>query len=162
MNSKNTVEDCRVLDVNRWMREGIVARGVYRRGTWQWSNPDTGEVTASIGYEADATNSAEPWVRLHYTAGDQQVDYYIRLAATNANFGGIRWWFTCPLIISGRPCNRRVGKLYLPPGGTYFGCRHCYDLTYTSCQESHRFDGLYRMVAAQLGITTNAVKDALK
>jgi hypothetical protein len=28
-----------------------------------------------------------------------------------------------------------VGKLYLPPPARYFGCRHCHDLTYTSCQE---------------------------
>jgi len=31
-----------------------------------------------------------------------------------------------------------VGKLYLPPGGKYFGCRHCYNLTYKSCQESDK------------------------
>ena len=29
-----------------------------------------------------------------------------------------------------------MGKLYLPPGGRYFGCRHCHDLTYRSRQES--------------------------
>ena len=29
------------------------------------------------------------------------------------------------------------GKLYLPPGGKYYGCRHCYDLTYESSQTSH-------------------------
>ena len=29
-----------------------------------------------------------------------------------------------------RPCGRRVQKLYLPPGGRQFGCRHCYHLGY--------------------------------
>jgi hypothetical protein len=49
------------------------------------------------------------------------------------------------LVVSGSPCYRRVGKLYLPPGGRYFGCRHCYDLTYTSCQEhDKRVDALRR------------------
>jgi hypothetical protein len=33
------------------------------------------------------------------------------------------------------PCDRRVAKLYLPPGGRYFGCRECYRLTYRSAQE---------------------------
>jgi hypothetical protein len=33
-----------------------------------------------------------------------------------------------------------VGKLYLPPGGKFFGCRQCYDLTYESCQRSHKYD----------------------
>jgi hypothetical protein len=28
-----------------------------------------------------------------------------------------------------------VGKLYLPPGARYFGCRRCHELTYRSCQE---------------------------
>jgi hypothetical protein len=57
-----------------------------------------------------------------------------RIATTRPRFGGLRWWFVCPLTVNGRPCGRRVGKLYLPPAGRYFGCRHCHDLTYTSCQ----------------------------
>ena len=28
-----------------------------------------------------------------------------------------------------------MGKLYLPPGARYFGCRRCHELTYRSCQE---------------------------
>ena len=40
-----------------------------------------------------------------------------------------------PLCRAGRPCGRRCGKLYLPPGGTYFGCRVCYDLSYASQRE---------------------------
>ena len=40
--------------------------------------------------------------------------------------------------------NRRVLKLYLG-GGKYFGCRHCYCLTYESCQEHDaRVDALRR------------------
>jgi hypothetical protein len=44
------------------------------------------------------------------------------------------------------PCGRRVGNLYLPPRSRYFyfGCRRCYRLTYTSCQESRRDDGVAR------------------
>ena len=44
------------------------------------------------------------------------------------------WWFICPLIKDGIACNRRVLKLYIG-GGKYFGCRHCYELTYQSCQK---------------------------
>lgn len=47
------------------------------------------------------------------------------LTATRPRFGGLRWWFVCPLVVKGRSCKRRVGKLYLPPHGRYFGCRHC-------------------------------------
>ena len=33
------------------------------------------------------------------------------------------------------PCGRRVGTLFLSSGGKYFGCRHCYDLSYESRNE---------------------------
>ena len=65
----------------------------------------------------------------------ERVDYHVRLTTTRPRFGGLRWWFLCPLLVQGWPCNRRVGKLYLPPGGRYYGCRHCYDLTYRRVQE---------------------------
>src|SRR5262249_13469992 len=62
-------------------------------------------------------------------------DYRVGLTTTRPRFGGLRWWFICPLVVNGYPCGRRVGKLYLPPGGRYSGCRHCCDLTYASCQQ---------------------------
>jgi len=34
----------------------------------------------------------------------------------------------------------------LPPGGKYFGCRHCYNLTYQSCKEhDKRLDAMKRL-----------------
>jgi hypothetical protein len=47
----------------------------------------------------------------------------------------------CPLIVKGRKCNRRVGKL-----------------TYESCPESHKFDGLYHRMARNLGSDFDAVR----
>jgi hypothetical protein len=73
------------------------------------------------------------------------------LVTTRTRLGGIRWWFLCPLMAEGSPCGRRVGKLYLPPAGRYFGCRNCQQLTYTSCQESRKYDGLWRRMALDLG-----------
>jgi hypothetical protein len=143
---KDTVEDCRFLDSNRWMREGILGKGIRRWGGWAWRHAHTSEQTSSIGYEVDTTDMAFAWVRLYYTVTKSQanIDYQIRLQTTYPRFGGTRWWFTCPLVVNGRTCSRRVGKLYLPPGGRYFGCRHCYDLTYTSCQESDKRVGFLR------------------
>jgi hypothetical protein len=46
----------------------------------------------------------------------------------------------------------------MPPGGRYFGCRRCYDLTYTSCQESHKYDKLYRDLGAPMGLSAAQVK----
>lgn len=143
------VEDCRWLDVNRWMREGILKADLWSCGGWKWVEPTTGEERSSIGYEVDTTDPSFPWVRLHYrlTRTNEDVDYKILLQTTRPHIAGIRWWFTCPLVVENRPCNRRVAKLYLPPGGRYFGCRHCYHLTYESCQESHKFDGVFALLA---------------
>jgi hypothetical protein len=44
-------------------------------------------------------------------------------------------------------------KTVVPPGGRYFGSREAYGLTYQSCQESGRFNGLFRLLAANMGQT---------
>jgi hypothetical protein len=142
---KTPVEDCRDLDVNVWSREGVLQAGVARSGGLTWTNARTGEEVASIGYHVDTTDMGAPVVRLSYTINPtgERVGYAVRLQTTRVHRGGQRWWFTCPLVMNGRPCGRRVGKLYLPPGGRYFGCRHCYDLTYRCCQDSRKYDGCF-------------------
>jgi hypothetical protein len=150
---KDLVEDCRQLDANRWMREGILREGARLSGRWCWFRDASRTVeTSSLCYEVD-TLDEEGWVRLSYTVNrtGEALDYRIGLTTTAPRFGGRRWWFVCPLVVNGVPCGRRVGKLYLPPGGRYYGCRHCYRLTYTSCRESHKFDALDRRMAAELG-----------
>ena len=135
---KTTVEECRVLDVSRLYREDLLGWDRRWSGSWIWSDAATGERTSSVGMEIDTTDEWHPWVRLFYrfTQSGQEVDYKIRLQTTRPHFGGYRWWLTCPLVVRGRPCLRRVRKLYIPPSGLYFGCRQCHDLTYKSCQES--------------------------
>lgn len=59
----------------------------------------------------------------------------ILLDTTPCHFGGFRFWFICPRLPDGFPCNKRVRTLYLPPDSRLFGCRTCYNLTYRSCQE---------------------------
>lgn len=164
LSKKNTVEDCRLLDANRWMREGILRQGVWQSGKWAWWNPRTLEKTSSIDYELNTIDPSRPWLRLNYTITrtQEKFDYKVALQTTCPNYGGIRWWFTCPLIIDGRPCSRRVVKLYLPLGGQYYGCRVCYNLTYRSCQESHRYDSLFATIARNIpGATPRDVKEAL-
>ena len=90
------------------------------------------------------------WVRLIYTVNGHPMDYRIRLVTTQPTYGGRRWWFLCPLAREDGGPPRRVAKLYLPPGGKYFGSRQAYGLTYTSCQESGKYEGLLRRLAAAL------------
>jgi hypothetical protein len=151
---KQTVEGCRSLDASHWMREGILAAGVHQYGSWRWYIPATGETTSTISYEVSALDPSDAWCRLEYTftASGERVDYRVRLATTRPRFEGLRWWFVCPLRVNGRSCDRRAGKLHLPPRGRYFGCRHCHALTYTSCQQSGQFAGLFRHLAASTGV----------
>jgi len=113
--NRNTVEDCKSIDIPWLSRHGYFCG--FKTGGIEWKNA-AGEVISSIG---------------------------IQVSVDERNFGGVRYWFICPLVINGRPCGRRVGKLYLPPGGKYFGCRHCYNLTYR-CQKEHdsRVDALLK------------------
>jgi hypothetical protein len=89
----------------------------------------------------------------------REVSEQVRLLSTRPNFGGERLWFACSLQLNGKSCNRRVGKLYLPPGESQFACRQCHNLTYRSSQESHRYDGLYSLIA---GESSGEVFDAVK
>ena len=97
---------------------------------------------SSIGYFV--TWGDAPTITLHYRWRDSEdVRIPVHLQTTPTQFGGERWWFTCPLIVGGVACNRRAGKLHLPPGARYFGCRKCHDLTYRSCQEAHQEERLF-------------------
>ena len=163
--AKRTVEECLLLDVNKLARGGMIRATSYVHSLI-WTNTRTGKQTASVGYTC--TLSGGEWVfTLIYTTSrnggeKQDVRLPIRLQVTRPNYGGERWWFTCPLVVGGRACERRVSKLYLPQGGLYFGCRHCHDLTYTSCQESHKYDGLWRRIAIDVGSTPEIVKAVMK
>lgn len=155
---RDTVEDCRQLSIFDMAREGLVRPDTCGWGRWIWFDSYTHEERASIGYEVN-TLATLSWMRLYYTMTKNaeeggHYDYKVLLTITRPHFGGVRWWFICPLKVNGRPCRRRVAKLYLPPGAGYFGCRHCYKLTYRSSQESdkrvsalRRLD-LYALLAA--------------
>jgi hypothetical protein len=133
---KTTVEMCWQLDIVRWTRRGIVAPCNHARGTWVWTDTSTGETLDSISYEVKTTED-DGWLRLQYhfvspRDSGVRLDYKVALVTTRGYLGGLSWWFQCPLMVNGQACRRRVRKLYLPPDGTYFGCRHCHDLTYES------------------------------
>jgi hypothetical protein len=147
---KTPVEDCLVLDAGKLQRDKMLREGIHASGGLTWTNTATGEKVSSIGYVVDTT--AAPWIRLHYTRtrdGDK-VDYRVRLTTSPLPWGGVRWAFLCPA----QSCGRVSRKLYLPPGARFFACRLCYDLTYTSAQEAHKYDNLFR----GLGITPEQAK----
>ena len=136
--AKTPVERCRSLDTGRWVRARVIAPVTTTFGTWTWRDRFTGETRSSLEYEAHATADGSGWVRLTYRVGTEGPahNYRVGLLTTRPHFGGLRWWFRCPLIVNGQPCGRRVKMLYLARG--LFGCRECHDLTYLSCQGPSR------------------------
>ncbi len=81
-------------------------------------------------------NSYEKYIYFSYLCTDlnenktSSPNYRIQLTTTKCNYGGRRFWFTCPLSVDGKYCSRRVGVLYKPPYIDYFGCRGCLKLAY--------------------------------
>ena len=164
LDKKATVEDCLILSAGKLMSLGRLKPNCSTyNGSLAWTRTYTGEKIASIGIDTDCGDDSGT-VRLYYTCKNagESVDCRIKIVATPLPWGGPRWWFICPLTVSGRYCGRRVGKLYLPNGARYFGCRRCYDLTYTSCQESHKFDACLAAVGAPMGLSAREVGKLLK
>lgn len=158
---KLTVEDGLMLSLALLMRKKDVVPGSWTRGSWAWSYEGCGP-HACIGYEANLVDPDAAWLRLSYTASGIPMDYRIRLVTTQPTYGGLRWWFLCPLVRKDGGPPRRAAKLYLPPGGRHFGSREAYGLTYRSCQESGKFNGLYRRLAAEMGADAASTRRALK
>ena len=124
---KLTVEACSSLDANRFMQEGVLREGIHQSGQWYWRKTLTGENTSSLGYEVNTLDPLYSWIRFFYTITQtgEAINYRVRLSATHPHFGGLRYWFMCPLSVNGHNCNRRAGKLYLPAYAQYYGCRRC-------------------------------------
>lgn len=124
-------EDFRSIDIKVWQCEGFLNSERYF--DWQWLR--NGEKIAAISIKVEALQ-----LRLIYSYcrnGDdwESLDYPVRLQTTTCNYGGLRYWFTCPAV----GCGRRVAMLYL--GGKYFACRHCYQLVYQSQRETKSIRG---------------------
>lgn len=163
---KRTVEECWAIDVSD------VARVVDLRdlrpasGSLHTIKPATGRSTSPVRCSLEVDEHGTPLLGLSYAVGvrwnpEHRVEQAVHLQTTRPNFGGVRWWFSCPRTVDGEECGRRVGKLYLPPGGRYFACRQCLDLTHESCQKSRSHDRLFALVAGEAsGEAFEAVKRA--
>ena len=155
---KATVESSLVLSINSLVRKKAIVPGARTSGSLDWTDSGNDKPHASVGYEANLVDLGSAWLRLHYQANNEPVDYRIKLVTTTPRYGGLRWWFICPLDGP----QRRVAKLYLPPGAKHFGGREGHGLTYTSCQESGKERGLFRHLAAATGMDEESISQLLK
>lgn len=137
---KDTVENCRSVSISFLRKNG------YFGCSWPqwivWTNRD-GEQTAGMAVSVH-TAQDETCVSLSYTMTDHNTgeatvfDDKVQLVTAPCHFGGVRWWFICPLAANGVYCGRWVGILYRAPQADYCGCRHCHNLSYDSRNESRR------------------------
>jgi len=147
---RKAVEECMSISI-KWLSQHDYFCG-YKTGGIEWKNSQ-GEVTNSIGIQVsiDERYPEKNYLRIFYTQTNRdtkekkEYDYRIPIISTSCNYGGVRYWFRCPLSVNGKYCGKRVAKIYLPPSGKYFGCRTCHNLTYRSCKEhDKRIDGILK------------------
>ena len=143
LSRKTTVEECLTLDINKLVTGGFLQKSF---GELRWVRVRGGEETANVSYSLRDVGGSVYILTLHspiiHRGQHILITQNIPLVTTIICSGGKRHWFSCP------NCRRRVGRLHLPRGMSYFFCRTCYDLTYTSCQESHTLDWFF----AQIGV----------
>ncbi len=89
-----------------WKRS-LVA-GARTSGSWGWISDGEDEPHATIGYEAEFLDQDNAWLRLHYLRNGEPVDYRVRLVTSTPHYGGLRWWFICPLARNDGGPPRRV------------------------------------------------------
>ena len=138
---KTRVDEARSIDILDLQRNNVFSKRPDIVWTARWYRGE--DLTASISYRLETGGYGIEGVRFLYTVTDnnsgekKDFNYVIPLVSTPCNYGGVRWWFICPLVINGWVCNRRCRIVYMPPSAEYFGCRECYQLTYESRQR-HR------------------------
>jgi len=163
---KQSVELCREINIKFLKDNGFL--NANKTGNIRWNN-SAGQELGSVIVESllSDDNDKTPLVVLQYevlSSGgtEKSFKYQVELTQTPCHYGGLRWWFVCPAVKDGIYCGDRVGKLYLPPAGEYFGCRKCYDLTYESCQKSHKYDRILDHIPENMDLSELNVNQVLR
>lgn len=133
-----------------WLRKNKYLVSGFRTDSikFYFGKDKTGSINMSVYLDKDHGE----YLQLDYlntdiqTSKKTQINYKILITRTKCYFGGNRYWFTCPGVVNGKYCGRRVAKIY--SGNRYFWCRHCHNLTYKSRNYSHKYRyGFYHLVS---------------
>lgn len=161
--TRKTVEECLVLSANTLTGLGLLGPDLHKKVSLCWRQVASGEITSSMGCEADTRNDSHWSFRITYRITESQeiVDYTAGLTSTKTPWESLRWWFICRQPSGGDGCERRVGKLYLPPGERYFACRHCHDLTYFRCNHPRKPD-IFTQFLTSMGCTPRKLGESCR
>lgn len=117
--------------------------------------PGSSEPLARIGYEANLVDPDAAWLRLIYTGavilstGDHAADLW-----------------RSPLVVSMPAWRARMAdrlgarRSSSFPGGRHFASREAYGLTYRSCRERGKLNGLFRRLATGNGRAVHSAPTA--
>jgi len=156
---KTTVQLCMSISAKSLKDYGFFADN--KSGTINWTN-ELGEQTGTVKIQSHVSGNGNKTCLEITTGGFVTSRQEIELTQTPCRYGGWRWWFVCPAVKDGIYCGDRVGKLYIPPAGEYFGCRKCYDLTYESCQKSHKYDRILDHIPENLDLSGLNINQVLR
>ncbi len=95
---KAKAEHCRSVDVRRFAAENMLRDGAW---TWQWCDPDTGDVRSSITVYGRSDR-----ITLAFSIEGTPLRTELPILRTACNYGGSRPWFACPC------CGRRVALVF--------------------------------------------------
>lgn len=157
-NRRATVEESLILNINKLAKDGCFNKSItVGLLTWRYaSGARKGQFISSIGYEYTKESNK---ITLKYRQNDtDDIVLPIRISTTHQPQGGSRYWFTCP----NNYCGRRAYKLYMAPGTRYFLCRECHNLSYESCNESHKYDSLYAKIGLSMGVPIPSVSRVMR
>jgi hypothetical protein len=111
------LQDGLKLDLNRLARQGFVRRGARSGPTGiRWSSIYWDQELTSGIITADMSGNHEGWLGLQLGNLEQSFT----LVAQPRPFGGLQWYFTCPVL------NRSVSVLWRPPGARDFRSRQAW------------------------------------
>ncbi|MCA9389812.1 hypothetical protein KC571_00220 [candidate division WWE3 bacterium] len=133
--AKAIAEQSNSLSIFFLKKHGYFPRGGgVKNGTITWTWGLSGNKN-SIGIYVFSGPANDPgYIKLNYTqtnrwSGEKSdMNYKVKLTSTPCNYGGVRYWFICPLTKNGSYCGRRVGVLY--GVDKWFGCRDCANIAY--------------------------------
>lgn len=130
-NTKAVVTHFLRLDVQGLVSQGVLGPDVNSGTVFECSwIGGPGEPKSSIGIQVGRGQ-----LTLHYRYSTnehngQDIRDMVPISWTPCHYGGRRPWFLCPGFSNGRPCDRRVAKIFLRNGR--FLCRRCHGLAYPS------------------------------
>ena len=131
-----TVEDCISLNSDQFARWGYLKLG-FSNGGLTWSR--NGNKIAGCGFHTNV-DDFHASIIFHYNYKDKKhPDVEVNLYQYSPGFGGRRYLFLCPI------CGRKMRTLHFRDGE--IACRICHNLSYTSCNENHKYDSLFMRMA---------------